>query len=274
MGGKATDVTDFIRIEVEKLIANALVAKGEHWDIDMNRNKVKSFIKQKIQHCPSSKLGGVVKGLRVVDNRAQYAVHIPNTHNSGETELEANRRSTQYAIEGGGNIGAMVGGMGEVGVDMSANVQASAKHQHTQNKIKKSHQQFKQGELNVGSKAKQEILNEAREFVKDIKIRVHRRARVVVHRLSEVVYGAKFGAVIGTVVGILGGPLILLGTAAGAALGAGIGAAVTELAYVTLTAEEIFNVNEYNYEKKGDFITIVLKHVYTAPVEEAIVRPH
>ena len=42
------DVSDFIRCEVEKMIANSVVAKGKDWAIDMKRNEVKLFIEQKI----------------------------------------------------------------------------------------------------------------------------------------------------------------------------------------------------------------------------------
>ena len=277
MGGNATDVSDFIRHEVEKMIAIAVVARGKDWAVDMKREKVKSFIEQKIQLLPSSQPAtGVMKTVSIVYNGTKQAVHIPISHSSNETRYKSDVKSTKYGIEGGGETGAVVG-KGEAGVNASAKAKANVEHEHTQSDIRKTNEEYRRGELDVGPAAHQKIFSESREFVMELTIRAHKKTKVVVHHLSEVKYGAKVGAAIGAVAGIVAGPVgSLFGSAFGAGAGAAVASAVTELDFLTLTAEEIFKANEKicTYHVDGDFVTLVLKHVYNASVEEAVVNPH
>ena len=316
------DVSDFIREEVQQMIAFAVVARGKDWAIDMERDKVKSFIEQKIQLILSSKpTTGVVKTVCIVYNGIQHAVHIPISHRSSESRYTADNDSTTYGIEGGGKVEGKVSGKDGVAADAKADTKDGGKaeadaeaggkgsweHKHTQSDIRKTNKEDHIGEFDVGPAAHQKILQESREFVIELEIRARKKAKVVVHRLSEVEYGAKAGAAVGGVaggaVGGLGGAAIgagigsivpvagtiaggitgaiigtiagaaVAGPAAGAGIGAGVGGAVTE-AGITVTAEEIFKTNEgiNKYRVEGDFVHLTLKHVYTAPVEEVTVK--
>ena len=335
----SVDVSDFIRQGVKKMIANAVVAREKDWAIDMERDKVKSFIEQKIQLLPSSNQPtGVVRTVSIVYNGTKRAVHIPISHRSTATRYVADNTSTTYGIEGGGKVEGKVSGKdgvaadakadtkdggkaeadaeagvkGEASVTATADLKGSWEHKHTQSDIRKTNKEDNRGELDVGPGAHQNISQESREFVIELEIRARKKAKVVVHQLSEANYGAKVGAAVGaaafagggaigglggaaagaaigsvvpvagTIVGAVAGAIIgaIAGAAAapavGAGAGAGIGGAVTELATVTLTAEEIFKTNEgiNEYRVKGDYVHVTLKHVYTAPVEKATVNPH
>ena len=323
------DVSDFIRREVEKMIANSVVAKGKDWAIDMKRNEVKLFIEQKIQLLsPSKPVGGLVKTVSIVYNGTKHAVHIPISHNSTETQHTADNPSTTYKAKGGGKgkasgkdgvkaedgdeADAEVGILAEASAGASTELKGSVEHKHTHLYVWKKNEEDEQGELDVVPTAHQNSSVESQEFMIELKIRAHKKTKVTVRRLSEANYGAKAGASVGAAAGVAVGALGAVGgaalgaaagtvvpiigniiggiaggiagalagaaasTAAGAGAGAGIGAAVTELDYVTLTAEDIFQTNKEiaKYRVEGDYVYLTLKHIYTAPAKKATVNPY
>ena len=212
---KKYDVTDFIRDEVEKMIAIATVARGKDWAIEMGRQKIRSFIEHEIELRPipssvSKPPSRAVTTLIVYNGRSQE-VNFPNYI---ETPYEA-------------------------GVDKTI------------------------------------------EFVVGLPLRAHKNTEVVVHQSSKTNQSARAGVGAGVAVGAITGSLIpIFGTLIGAGIGGLVGIAagtsvgvVSAVTKLTLTAEEIFKVNEgiAEYRVEDDFVYLTLEHVLKAPVEEATV---
>ena len=103
------DVTDFIRDEVKKMIGIAVAARGNDWAIDMERDKVMSFIEQKIQLLPPSEpASGVVKKLSIICNGTKRAVHIPISHSFTEDRYAADNTSTTTKVDADGKVSGRI----------------------------------------------------------------------------------------------------------------------------------------------------------------------